>query len=73
MGLCIYVWQPEACEPLKLELRMVVGHPTWVLGTKIGPSREEASLVTAKLSLQVRKASCVGQQIDGKSVQFSQL
>lgn len=34
---------------------MVVSHPTWVLGTKPGPLKEQPALLTTEPSLQPKK------------------
>lgn len=41
-------------DSLELQLQVIMGHLTWVLGTKLDPLEEEQGLQTVEPSLQSR-------------------
>lgn len=55
MFTCSHGCQKRALDPWKLELKAVVSHPTWVLGTDRGFSKEQRALFPAEPLLQPHK------------------
>lgn len=46
-GECRFVHEPEAFDPLKLDLQVVMNYPVWVLGTALRfPARAGHALIT---------------------------
>lgn len=54
--VCKCTWKPEASDPLQLELQMVVGRLTWVLGTEPEFSGRAASALSC---WAISPASCI--------------